>query len=122
MTFGYVVKGKGFTEENVVTKALAFIDSLGYPDVRLKADNENAVMAVLKQIKVVRDGKRIGSIFVDPAIEDQPQTNGAAEMAVQELTEQARKYKIALETRFGKPIMARSVVFKWLIEHAADTF
>ena len=42
-------------------------------------------------------------------------------MAVQELTEQVRKYKIALETNLGKPIMARSVVFKWLVPHAADT-
>ena len=41
-------------------------------------------------------------------------------MAVQEVTTQTRKSKIALETRLGKPIYARSVVFKWLVRHAAD--
>ena len=51
----------------------------------------------------------------------QAKTNGVAEKAVQDVTTQVRKYKIALETRLGKPILARSVVFKWIVQHAADT-
>ena len=44
-----------------------------------------------------------------------------AEKAVQHLTTQVRKYKIAVETRLNQPIPARSIIFKWLVEHAADT-
>ena len=58
---------------------------------------------------------------VDEATPGQPQTNGVAEKAVQDVTTQTRKYKIALETRLGKPIRARSVIFKWLVRHVADT-
>ena len=58
---------------------------------------------------------------IDEATPGQPQTNGVAEKAVQDVTTQTRKYKIALETRLGKPIRARSVIFKWLVRHAADT-
>ena len=54
-------------------------------------------------------------------VEGQPQTNGVAEKAVQDVTTQVRKYKIALETRLGRPIRARSVIFKWLVRHSADT-
>ena len=121
LTFAHVVKGKGFTDENIMNKVVEDIESLGCPEVRLKADTENAVLAVLEQIKEARDRKRAGRTIVDPAIAGQPQTNRAAEMAAQELTEQLRKYKIALETNLGKQIFARSAVFKWLVPHAADT-
>ena len=57
---------------------------------------------------------------MDDATAGQPQTNGVAEKAVQDVTTQVRKCKIALETRLSKPIHARSVVFKWLVRHAAD--
>ena len=60
-------------------------------------------------------------MHIDPAIPGQPQTNRVAEKAAQDVTTQVRKYKIALETRLGKPILARSVVFKWIVRHAADT-
>ena len=65
--------------------------------------------------------KGVGKTELDPAIEGQPQTNGVAEKAVQDVTTQVRKYKIAIETRLGRPIRARSVVLKWFVEHAADT-
>ena len=69
----------------------------------------------------MRDTKTPGKCLLDPATPGQPQTNGVAEKAVQDITTQVRKYKIALETRLGIPIPARSVIFKWLVRHAADT-
>ena len=50
----------------------------------------------------------------------QPQTNGGAEKAAQDVTTQTRKYKIAVETRLGKTMHARYVVFKSLARPAAD--
>ena len=58
---------------------------------------------------------------LDDVTPGQPKTNGVAEKAAQDVTTQTRKYKIALETRLGKPIHARSVIFKWLVRHSADT-
>ena len=101
----------------------------------MRADNELAIKLLLDKAKDLRDHRGSGGTTVegpDPAeqgqrtkIDDsvpgQPQTNSVAEKAVQDVTRQTRKYNIALETRLGKPIHARSVVFKWLVRHAADT-
>ena len=35
VTFAHVVKGKGLTDENIISKAVDDIESLGYPEVRL---------------------------------------------------------------------------------------
>ena len=86
VTFAYVVKGKGLTDSNVVSRVVAFIEALGYPDIRLKADTESSALAVLNKVKEMRDKKGVGSTIVNPAVAGQPQTNGVAEMAVQELT------------------------------------
>ena len=82
---------------------------------------ERAAQVVLTKVTELRDTKTPGKSLLDPATPGQPQTNGVAENAVQDITTQVRKYKIALETRLGIPIPARSVIFKWLVRHAADT-
>ena len=123
VTFAHVVKGKGLQDEWIVQQTYEDIRSLGYPEIRLRADTEPAIKAVLDKVKDLRDHRGNGKTDVtkpEDATLGQPQTNGVAEMAVQEVTTQTRKSKIALETRLGKPIHARSVVFKWLVRHAAD--
>ena len=121
VTFAHVVKGKGLTDDWIVDRLVADISELGYPEVRLKADTEYYIIALLEKVKQRRDALKAGKTHVDPAVRGQPQTNGVAEKGVQDLTTQCRKYKIALETRLGKPIPARSVIFKWLVRHSADT-
>ena len=58
----------------------------------------------MERIKGFRDFRNVGKTFPDPSIEGQPQTNGVGEKAVQDVTTQVRKYKIALETRLGRPV------------------
>ena len=75
----------------------------------------------VQKVKDLRDLRGNGATHVDDAVPGQPQNNGVAEKAAQDLTTQLRKCKIALETRLGKPIVARSVSFRWLARHSADT-
>ena len=101
MTFAHVVKGKGLSEDWIVEQAHQDLQSLGYPEIRIRADNEPAINALLGRVKDLRDHRGSGATHVEDAVEGQPQTNGVAEKGVQDVTTQCRKYKIALETRLG---------------------
>ena len=43
VTFAHVVKGKGLTDDWVVRQLANGVDSLGYPEFRLKADTESSI-------------------------------------------------------------------------------
>ena len=121
VTFAHVVKGKGLTDEWIVENVYEDLRSLGYPEIRLRADNEPSIKALLDKVKDLRDHRGCGTTQVEDAVEGQPQTNRVAEKGVQDLTTQCRKYKVALETRIKEHIHARSVIFKWIVRHSADT-
>ena len=111
MTFAHVVKGKGLVDDWIVQQIYNDIQSLGYPEIRLRADNGPAIRALLGRVKDLRDHRGSGATQVEDAAEGQPQTNGVAEKGVQDVTAQCRKYKIALETWLGVHIPARSDIF-----------
>ena len=115
MTFAHVVKGNGLQDDWIVEAMHEDLQSLGYPEIRIRYDNEPAIDALLGRIEDLRDHRGSGATHVDPAVEGQPQTNCVAEKGVQDVTDQCRKYKIALEPRLGEPIPARSVIFKWIV-------
>ena len=94
VTFAHVVKGKGLADDWIVKQLVKDIGSLGYTDLRLKSDNEPSIVLLVERVKALRDLKGLGRTLIDPAIEGQPQTNGVAEKAVQDLATQVRKYKI----------------------------
>ena len=119
---------------------------MGYLEIRLRADTEVATKALLEKVKDLRDhrGSRDFEVVGDAEAllnrhdgendEDEagqnkcgrrhpgePKTNGVAEKVVQDVTTQTRKYKVALETRLGKPIHARFIIFKRFVRHVADT-
>ena len=48
-----------------------------------------------------------------------PESNGSAEKAVQDVSEQVRSLKLALEARIGVSIGDTSAVMEWIVEHAA---
>ena len=116
-----LAKGKELTDDWIVRQLANGVDSLGYPELRLKADTESSIKVILTRIKELKESRGNDKVHIDPAIPGQPQTNGVAETAVQDVTTQVRKYKVALGTRLGKPILARSVVFKRIVQHAVDT-
>ena len=121
VTKAHVVKGKGLADDWIIEQIVEDIASLGYTDIRIRSDNENAIVLLLERVKALRDLRNVGKTLIEPAVPGQPQTNGVAEKAVQDLTTQVRKYKIAIETRLGQPVPARSIVFRWLVPHSADT-
>ena len=121
MTIEFVVKGKGLADDWIGRELVNDTEALGYTDIRLKSDNENASKLLLDRVKEFGDLKGGKVTMIDPAIEGRPQTNGVVEKAGRDLTTQVRKYKIALETRLRQPIPTRSIILRSLVQHAADT-
>ena len=101
MTFAHVVKGKGLTYDWIVESIYQDLQSLGYPEIRIRADNEPAINALLGRVKDLRDHRGSGATHVEDAVEGQPRTNCVAEKGVQDLTTQCRKYKIAFISEFS---------------------
>ena len=51
MTIAHVVKGKGLVDDWIVRQLVNDIEAMGYVDIRLKADNENAIKVLLDRVK-----------------------------------------------------------------------
>ena len=145
VTFAHVVKGKGLQYDWIVQQVYNDIRFLGYTEIRLRADAEVAIKALLEEVKDLRDHRGSGKTEVvrdaeallnrddedtkddagqktnlDDATPGQPKTNGVAEKAAQDVTTQTRKYKITLESKPGTPIHPTSVIFKRFARHAGD--
>ena len=88
------IKGKGLVDDWVVRQSTDDIQTLGYTDLRIKADNETPITAVMNKVKEFRDLKSAGKTIPDPSVAGQPQTNGVAEKAVQDVTVQVRKLSL----------------------------
>ena len=97
------------------------LSSLRYSEMDLKSDAEPSVEVALTSVTALRDLRQSGKTHYDSSVPGQPQTNGVAEKAAQDLATQARKYKIALEGRLKQHVVARTTIFKWLVQHSADT-
>ena len=109
----HVVKPKGFIE--CAKRLVEFLDSFGYREVSLKSDNESA-------IKVLRDeviGQRSRPTRPAGSVPLHPQTHGRAEKAIQDVTDQVRKLKMALEQRLNARLSINIPVMHWMVEHAA---
>ena len=111
----YKVLTKG-TGDTWVIKALAKdIEEFGQRDIILKTDGEPSIVALQTAIQSARDGRTIPRN--PPAYN--PQSNGACEKAVQDVTAHLRTLKIALEARLGVTLPQSSKVMEWAIRHAA---
>ena len=89
----HAVKAKGSTE--CATRFVEFLDSFGYNEMVLKSDNEAA-------IKVLRDevlAKRKRPTRPGSSVPMHPQTHLIVEKTVQDVMDQLRKMKMALERR-----------------------
>ena len=105
-TFAHVCENKGTSDKWVVNKLLEDIDLMGHTEIILKGDGEPALVQVMEEVKRRRCHP---TIIQNPPAYD-PQSNGAAEKAVQDYMGQMRAVKIGLEFRLkGK------VESEWLI-------
>jgi len=60
-------------------------------------------------------------IILENSPAGESESNGVAEQAVQEVQCQIRKMKEQLENQMGETITLESLVWPWLVEHAART-
>ena len=100
--FAILGKRKGLGDETVVQKATRTIDAWGYRKMIIKTDGEPALVQVQKAIARARVHE---TICENPPAYD-PQSNGGAERAVEEVQNQMRSIKICLEMRLQAPVEA----------------
>ena len=116
-TFCHLVKCKGVGDELIVSKVLQSIRETGNTKIILKTDGEPAIIQLQERIIAEREHKTIPQ---NPAAHD-PQSNGEAERAVQEIKAQLRAIKLGLEARIEREVPVNCAALEWMIPHAAHT-
>ncbi len=106
---------KGPNDEWVVKQLIKDIETWGRKDICLKTDGEPAIVALQTEVIKQRTAR---TVPMNPPAYD-PQGNGAAEKAVQDVTAELRCLKLALEARLKCNIDPKHAVVKWMMPHAA---
>ena len=105
---------KGPQDRWLVERVVRDIENLGHGAVTLKGDNEPAMQQFLAAIKNRRAQRTL--LEGPPAVD--PQANGAAEKAVQDLVGEARSLKLGLEYRVRRALPPDSAIMEWIPPHA----
>jgi hypothetical protein len=105
---------KGSSDTWVIDRICDDIDMFGHTEVVLKSDGEPAITQVQTAIK----NKRSHSTICQNPPAYNPQSNGAAERAVQEVMSQIRAIKSWLQQRLGTTITNEWSIMEWIIELA----
>ena len=106
---------KGTRDTWMVRKQIRNVEMIGRANIGVKTDGEPAIVAVQNRMIALRDGKTIPRN--PPAYN--PESNGPIEKGVQDLNNQLRALKIALEARLETKIKCNWPVVEWLVPHAA---
>ena len=114
----YTCTTKGPGDAWVVKQIVRDLETWGLKDICLKTDGEPAMIALQEAIAKARSAKTIPRN--PPAYN--PQSNGTAEKAVQDVAGQLRRITLALEARLHQRISAKLPVMAWLVRHAAFIF
>ena len=117
MIFAHVVPRKGFADEHGAAEMIRDIEKLGYSDIILKCDGEAALKTIQE---VVRHRRENGKTILENSPVGDSRANGAAERAVQSVSEQVRVIRRGLEQRLGLKLSCKHPVLSWLVEHSAD--
>ena len=118
LTFAHALQGKATNEVygNFLVRAIvADIARLGYRKVRFRTDQEPSCLALQTKVKKQSDME----VVLQNSPVGESQSNGVAEKAVQEVEDQVRCLKVALEENINDKISKKSCVLPWLVEHAA---
>ena len=108
----HVCEQKGAMDKWAVERVCDDIDMFGHTEVLLKGDGEPALVQVQTAIK---DKRAHPTICQNPPAYN-PQANGAAERAVQEVMAQVRAMKIGLDQRLGITVKTDWKVLEWIVE------
>ena len=111
----YTCTAKGPSDAWVVRQVARDLDTWGFKDICLKTDGEPAIVALQQAVAEARSARTIPRN--PPAYS--PQSNGAAEKAVQDVAGQLRRLTLALEARLCQKVPAKLPVMAWLVRHAA---
>ena len=116
MCWARVVKKKGI-EEYTVRTVNKFLGMLGYTRIIMKSDNEPSVLSLKDEIK------RTSGVEIVP--EESPayesKSNGEIEREIQNVQEQFRAMRDALETKVKERIPKGHKMIPWMVAHASDT-
>ena len=108
----HVCQTKGATDQWIVDRLCDDIELFGHTEVILKSDGEPSMVQVQGAI---REKRAHGAICQNsPAYN--PQANGAAERAVQEVMGQIRAMKIGLQQRINAEIKTDWKILEWIVE------
>ena len=116
MLVSHRVEAKGPGDELIIRRLVKDLEELGRGDIILKTDGEPSMLAVQKAVALMR--KDLVTRPENPPAYN-PESNGSAEKAVQDVSGQVRSLKLALEARIGVSIGDTSAVMDWIVEHAA---
>ena len=106
---------KGPRDRWLVERINRDIENMGYTAVTVKGDNEPAMQQFMTALKERRSHDTL--LEGPPAVD--PQANGVAEKAVQDLLDQARCLKVALEHRLRVNVDPGLPIVQWIPPHAA---
>ena len=111
----YDCLSKGTGDAWVLKQLARDLEDWGRQDIHVKTDGEPAMLALQKALAVVRVHK---TLPINPP-EYNPQSNGAAEKAVQDVVGQARCLMLGLEARLKENLDPGLPFVQWLVRHAA---
>ena len=114
----HVVKCKGTGDEWIVERTIKDIEGFGYGGcaVKLKCDQESAIMDLQKSICNTRAAK---TVPVNSPVGDS-QSNGRVENAIRRVQAGIRTLKHATEAEIKTAVSTGHPLFPWLVEWAAD--
>ena len=106
------------SDEWAVREALKFLDYLGYQKLIIKSDQERALGAVLKRVRVYRGANTQNMTENSPV--GSSQSNGMVERRIQSIEGQVRTLRCAFEARTNSKLPTSSCLFAWLVVHAGN--
>ena len=87
---------------------------MGHRDVLMRGDRESSIVALAKAVKNARDSPTI----IEPAVTNDPQSNGVAENAVKEVKGLVRTFINYIEEMAKTTLEANHAIITWIVRHA----
>ena len=123
--FAAVVSEKGIGDELATKQFADFLRENGVSHLVYKSDQERSIKTFIDEtlkiagIAATEDDEAFQCAVPEYSAVGESASNGRAERAVQQIEDQARTLKSALESRIGARIGSTHPVMAWLVRHCA---